>query len=114
MLYMQEDFDDNCNELMTLRWFRDNFVSKEDIKYYYKVAPVIVNRINSISDNSEIYTWIYEHIVNPCVIAIKQGNYEFAYNRYKNSILALEEQFVKILPEKEPQKILKKAKESKF
>lgn len=114
MLHMQEDFDDNCNELMTLRWFRDNFVSKEDIKYYYEVAPVIVNRINSISDNSKIYTWIYEHIVNPCVIAIKQGNYEFAYNRYKNSILALEEQFVKILPEKEPQKILKKAKESKF
>ena len=24
MQHMKEKFDDNCNELMTLRWFRDN------------------------------------------------------------------------------------------
>lgn len=49
MKHMKSDFDDNRNELMTLRWFRDNFVSKEDILHYYEVAPIIVEKINSIS-----------------------------------------------------------------
>ena len=34
MKYFQEKFDDNCYELTVLRWFRDNFVSKEDIQHY--------------------------------------------------------------------------------
>ena len=42
MKYFKENFDDNCYELTVLRWFRDNFVSKEDIKHYYEVAPIIV------------------------------------------------------------------------
>ena len=37
MKYFQENFDDNCYELTVLRWFRDNFVSKEDIEHYYEV-----------------------------------------------------------------------------
>ena len=46
MKYFQEKFDDNCYELTVLRWFRDNFVSKEDIEHYYEVAPIIVEAIN--------------------------------------------------------------------
>lgn len=107
MQHYSDNFDDNCNELMILRWFRDNFVSKDDIKYYYNIAPIIVNRINSVSDNDKIYRWIYEQIVQPCVNAIQQKNYEFAYNRYKNSVLVLEEQFVKSLSEQSSVKILK-------
>ena len=38
---------------------------------------------------------IFIIIVNACVTAIKNGDYDFAYNRYKNSILALEEQFAR-------------------
>ncbi len=70
MNHMQDNFDDNCNELMTLRWFRDNFVNKEDTKYYYDVAPIIVDKINSIPDSNKIYKWIYEQVVQPCVVAI--------------------------------------------
>lgn len=108
MSYMLDNFNDNCDELMTLRWFRDNFVSKEDIKHYYDIAPLIVDKINSIPNNSNIYTWIYEYVVKPCVTAIKQKNYEFAYSRYKNSVLALEEQFIKEMPEFQHVKTLKK------
>lgn len=110
MIHMQENFDDCCNELMTLRWFRDNFVSKEDIKYYYNIAPIIVDRINFIPDNNKIYDWIYEHVVHPCVIAIQQKNYEAAYNIYKNSVLMLEEQFIEELPKQDSVKTLKKVK----
>lgn len=89
MKYFQEKFDDNCYELTVLRWFRDNFVSKEDIEHYYEVAPIIVETINK-EEKSGI---IYDNIVGYCVEQIEQGNYEAAYNRYKNSVLVLEEQF---------------------
>ncbi len=106
--HMKEKFDDSCKELMMLRWFRDNFVSDADIKHYYAVAPVIVNTIDSVKDNNEIYEWIYEYVVQPCVIAIQQENYEFAYNRYKNSVLVLEEQFARPLLEQKNVKTLAK------
>lgn len=95
MKYFQEKFDDNCYELTVLRWFRDNFVSKEDIKHYYKVAPVIVETINNEEKRDIIYDYIYDNIVDYCVEQIENGNYVAAYNRYKNSILILEEQFAR-------------------
>ena len=110
MNHMQDNFDDSCNELMTLRQFRDNFVNKEDIKHYYDVAPIIVDKINSIPDSNKIYKWIYEQVVQSCVVAIQNKNYEFAYNRYKNSVLALEEQFINCELENNNSKILKRTK----
>ena len=95
MKHMQEQFDDNCEELTILRWFRDKFVSEEDIKHYYKTAPVIVEAIDELDDNSKVYNYIYENIVSACVNAIKKGDYDFAYDRYKSSILTLEEKFAR-------------------
>ena len=107
MRHKLERFDDNCEELTILRWFRDNFVSKEDIDHYYKTAPIIVEAINEELDNNEIYNYIYENVVIACVNAIKKGDYEFAYERYKSSILALEKQFARPKLEKRLVKILK-------
>lgn len=95
MKHMQEEFDDNCEELTILRWFRDKFVSEEDIKHYYKTAPVIVAAIDKLEDNKKIYEYIYENVVAACVKAIKNKDYDFAYKRYKSSILALEEQYAR-------------------
>lgn len=95
MQHFQENFDDDCYELRVLRWFRDNFVSQEDIKHYYVVAPYIVEAIDSEEHSDIIYDYIYDTIVDYCVEQIVDGNYEEAYKRYKNSILALEEQFAK-------------------
>lgn len=95
MKHMQSSFDDNCEELTILRWFRDKFVSKEDIDHYYKTAPVIVEAIDALEENESIYNHIYENVVEACVNAIKIGDYDFAYSRYKSSILTLEEQFAK-------------------
>ncbi len=92
MEYFQDEFDDNCHELTVLRWFRDNFVSKEDVDLYYSVAPTIVENINSIEDNEEIYNYIYEN-VETCVKAIENGDYAFAYTMYKSIVLTLNEQF---------------------
>lgn len=95
MKHFQEKFDDNCYELTVLRWFRDNFVSKEDIEHYYEIAPIIVETINKEKNANIIYGYIYENVIDYCVKQIEQGNYDKAYSRYKNSILTLEEQFVK-------------------
>lgn len=95
MKYFQDKFDDNCYELKVLRWFRDNFVSKEDIKHYYETAPVIVSAINMEEKSDFVYNYIYDNVVDYCVKQIENGNYEEAYNRYKDSILVLEEQFAR-------------------
>ncbi len=91
----KEKFDDNCYELTVLRWFRDYYVSSEDILHYYTVAPIIVDAINKEEKSDIIYDYIFDNIVDYCVSQIELGNYEEAYNRYKNSVLWLEEQYVK-------------------
>lgn len=99
MKHFQEKFDDNCYELTVLRWFRDNYVLSEDVKHYYEIAPVIVAGINNEQQCDLIYDYIYDNVVDACVSAIEEGNYEFAYNRYKSSILSFEETFAKPLLE---------------
>ena len=106
MKYHLNNFDDNCYELRVLRWFRDNFVSKEDVEKYYQLAPIIVAAINEEPKNDVIYNYIYDNIVDACVEAIENADYGFAYNRYKSSILSLEQFFVKqISPQQD--KVLK-------
>jgi len=95
MKHMMETFRDDCEELTILRRFRDCYVSKEDIDHYYKTAPIIVESINRIPNRDTIYRYIYDNVVRACVEAIKQGNYDFALDRYKNSTLVLEEQFAR-------------------
>lgn len=107
MRHFASNFDDNCEELTILRKFRDKFVSREDIAHYYETAPIIVDAIDKIQDNDSIYNYIYENIVNACVTAIKKGDYDFAYNRYKNIVLILEEQFARPALEQRLVKVLK-------
>ena len=104
---MQKKFADNCEELTVLRWFRDNFISEEDINHYYKTAPIIVDGIDKSEGNKKIYEYIYENVVDVCVKAIKNKDYNFAYNRYKSSILALEEQYARRNLEERLVKVLK-------
>ncbi len=94
MRYFQEKFNDDCYELRVLRWFRDNFVSKEDIEHYYEVAPLIVDTIEKEENNNLIYDYIYDNVIDYCVEQIEEGFYDKAYSRYKNSILSFEEQFI--------------------
>lgn len=108
MRHYQNNFDDNCYELTVLRWFRDNFVSKEDIKHYYKTAPMIVSAIENDINSDMVYDYIYDNVVDACVEAIEKGDYEFAYNRYKNSILSLEQTYLKPTLQQGLVRVLKK------
>jgi hypothetical protein len=95
--HFQENFDDNCYELKVLRWFRDNFVSKSDIRHYYEVAPTIVEAIEESPNKKNIYAYIYKNIIEFCIESIKKENFDVAYDRYKNSVLTFEETYAKPL-----------------
>lgn len=89
MRHYLKKFDDNCYELRVLRWFRDSFVTEEDIKTYYSLAPTIVTNINKESASNLVYNYIYDNVVDYCVKCIENGKYEEAYDRYKSSIYEL-------------------------
>ena len=110
MKSLESQFDDDCYELRVLRWFRDQLVMENDIKYYDQVAPIIVEAINQLEPNKIIYNQIYNNIVKYCVNKIESEKYEEAYNRYKNSILYFEEQFARPFLTKKLVKTLKKIK----
>lgn len=114
MKHYLSKFDDNCHELTVLRWFRDNFVSREDIEHYYQIAPVIVFAIDNVSDSDIIYEYIYENVIEKCVEAIEKGNYNFAHDRYKNSILSLEETFAKKELQNRLVKVFKNSEKLKY
>ena len=95
MRHKMDKFDDNCDELKTLRAFRDAYVAKDDIDHYYEIAPSIVEEINKLQNSDEIFNGIYNNVVIKCVDDIKAGNYDEAYDRYRNSVLSLEEQYIK-------------------
>lgn len=105
--HMKNEFDDNCIELKILRWFRDNFVSDSDVYHYYMTAPAIVSAIDLSNEKDLIYSYIYKNIVKYCVDAIMNKKYELAYERYKNTILFLEEMYGKRYLEQELTKTLR-------
>lgn len=95
MRYYKNNFDDNCYELTKLRWFRDNFVSEEDIKHYYTLAPIIVDEINKLDNSEDIYKNIYENVIVTCIKYMQNLDYKRTYEVYKKCILELEEKYVR-------------------
>ena len=100
-------FSDKCEELLILRWFRDKFVSKEDIEHQYEIAPIIVENITRLDNCNELYNGIYENVILLCVKAIENNEYDLAYNIYKNSILNLEEEYARPALEQKLVKVLR-------
>lgn len=107
MKNLKDNFDEQCYQLDILRWFMDKFVSQEDKEHYYEIAPVIVDGIEKSNSKDSVYKYIYDNVVLYCVRKIEEENFDEAYNRYKNSILALEEQFASPALEKRLVKSLK-------
>lgn len=78
---------DNCYELETLRKFRDEYMNSTDegkslVDDYYKTAPKIVEKINSLNNKSEYYEFIYQTIKR-CVKLIELKDYATVQNIYK-------------------------------
>lgn len=85
---------DDCQELQTLRAFRDTYLAhqtggQEEIAEYYRIAPAIVETINLLPNADEVWNTVYAELVQPCVERIHAGELEAAHRRYKAYSLQL-------------------------
>mgnify|MGYP000384733106 len=89
---------DDCDELMTLRAFRDTWLAnqpggKAEIQSYYRIAPEVVHTIQKREDRQGIFQKIYDEMVCPCVERIKEKRYEEAWERYRDMTEKLQKEY---------------------
>ena len=88
---------DDCEELMTLRLFRDKYLRQSSdgrklIAEYYTSAPEIVKAIDQSNNKEEHYTYI-QGVVNSCIKAINDGDNDLAIRLYYNMFKTLKNKF---------------------
>jgi hypothetical protein len=86
-----KSLSDNCDELQTLRFFRDTYMLKDRnmlqlVVEYYEKAPELVYKLNCLSNSLEIYDIIYNTYIVPSVQYIKSKKYSDAFNMYIKGI----------------------------
>jgi hypothetical protein len=59
------------------------------IDKYYNIAPLITDKINTLDNNSEIWTSIFKDLVEYSVELIEKGSNEEAMKHYKAYIESL-------------------------
>jgi 3'-phosphoadenosine 5'-phosphosulfate sulfotransferase (PAPS reductase)/FAD synthetase len=84
-----KNLPDNCEELTTLRDFRDTWLTQQPngtsiIEEYYKIAPKIVASINKTATAEKTWTELYEKLVAPCVEMIKNDRKQEAFRLYES------------------------------
>ena len=89
---------DDCKELTVLRAYRDGYLSslpegKSEVKHYYKCAPGIVKRIDSLPDAKARWDEIYRDLIARCVDLIEQSDLDAAHQIYRDYVLKLEREF---------------------
>lgn len=90
---------DNCEELQTLRHYRDEIMLKEKagqklVDEYYLKAPKIVSKINQEKNHKEIYTNLRELYIEPAAQAARLGQNEKALVLYKSMVEMLEKTYL--------------------
>lgn len=90
---------DDCYELETFRWFRDNWlINCSDgnalIKEYYVIAPKIVDRINNRPNRHAIYEEIWNNYLRICLRLIENKEYVKCRKIYQQMVLALKEEYL--------------------
>lgn len=90
---------DDCLELTTLRFFRDEILmatpqGRRDVEEYHRTADRIVEKINYESDAYRIYQEIYQKSIEPAVRAIQKREYNEAYILYREMVMELKSRFL--------------------
>jgi hypothetical protein len=82
-----EGLPDDCETLMTLRKFRDEFMLTNPeraklVKRYYEIAPSIVDELDALPDEGQHAYTILRHEIDAAIARIKSGDMEGAMNVY--------------------------------
>jgi hypothetical protein len=88
---------DDCEELETLRYFRDEYMlplpsGMDLVMFYYEQSPKIVDAINQDSESEAIYENLYQVILK-CVKAIHEKQNQEAFATYVKMVLSLRNQY---------------------
>jgi hypothetical protein len=78
---------DDCEELMTLRWYRDKLIAEDQdmgtlIREYYRVAPQVVDKIDRVENAETVYKNLWENWISGIYRNIKQKEYTKAKLEY--------------------------------
>lgn len=70
---------DDCYELTTLRSFRDDWLVFQPegetlVEEYYKIAPVIVERIDCEPNKDSIYSYVWNTYIKNCLVFIENND----------------------------------------
>jgi hypothetical protein len=89
---------DNCEELVTIRRFRDDFMmlsenGRKAIEEYYVVAPTIVEHLETAPDRDEIYSHLLV-MIREAVQAVNARDFVAARNIYATEFAALKRRFL--------------------
>lgn len=92
---------DDCYELNAFRSFRDNWLKKQAdgenlIADYYKIAPLIVAKIDSLPNSAEIYHFIWKKYLKSCLNFIEGGNNQACKNLYVKMVKILKATYLKL------------------
>ena len=89
---------DDCDKLQALRLFRDRRKTEDPafaalVEEYYRIAPPIVEWINSKPDSKNEFLRLYKELVVPCVELIKNAKEDEAINLYTSQVRQLQARF---------------------
>lgn len=96
---MARGLSDDCDELQTLRKYRDWLVVNragfaEIVSEYYQCAPRIVECIESEPNKSEIYEKLYVELVLTCVTMLNDHKIDCAIERYLSVYEELKQKYL--------------------
>ncbi len=80
---------DDCDELETLRNFRDTWLAEhypEDIEEYYAIAPGIVRAIAARPDAAQVWASMYVDYLKPAISSIKHNEFNAAHTIYRGMV----------------------------
>lgn len=89
---------DDCEELMAMRRYRDmstvkNPLIAELVREYYRIAPVIVKRIDAQPKKAQIYQQLWDKYISKTYACIKREDYDNATKLYVSMVADLSEEY---------------------
>lgn len=98
-VHFGDAFSDEGIELETLRVHRDRLAQerpalRSKVDEYYRLAPIIVSRIDEADNSAAVYREIFDQMVEPTNVALRSGDddeavriYSEGFNRLKSIYL---------------------------
>lgn len=89
---------DDCEELMAMRRYRDmstvkNPLIAELVREYYRIAPVIVKRIDARPEKAQIYQQLWDKYISKTYTCIRREDYDNATKLYVSMVADLSEEY---------------------